>query len=98
MVVSVEDVFLEFRVAGDVDLGYALRGNTVHVREGIEIMISRGNINIVDIQENPAVSPLRHFVQKLPFRHFRDVKFRVTADILDGDGHFKKVAHFGLAF
>src|SRR6266481_9110864 len=93
MVMSVEDVFFEFRVARDVDLRYTLRGNAVHISEGIETMISRGNINIVDIQENPAVSPLHHFVEKLPFRHFRDVKFCVAADILDGDGHFKKVAH-----
>src|ERR1700688_4269652 len=55
-------------------------------------MILRRNINVVYIQKNTAIGLLNHFAQELPFRHFRGMVFGVTADVLDADRHFQKVA------
>src|SRR5216683_2033289 len=94
MVMRIEDVFLEFRMTGDVDLCYALRGHAVYVREWIEVVVPRGNVNIVYIQKDSAIRPLHYFIQELPFGHFRNMKFSVTAHVLDGNGDFEKVPHF----
>ena len=56
-------------------------------------MILRGDVNVVHVEQNAAVGALDHFVQKFPLRHFRDVKLRVAAHVLDGDGNFQKIAH-----
>src|SRR6266849_10243668 len=93
MVMRIEDVFLEFRMTGDVDLCYALRGHAVYVREWIEVVVPRGNVNIVYIQKDSAIRPLHYFIQELPFGHFRNMKFGVAADVLDGNGDLKKVPH-----
>src|SRR5260221_9497059 len=41
MVMGIEDVFLEFRMAGNVDLRNALRRNAVHIGERVKIVVLR---------------------------------------------------------
>src|SRR6266478_410012 len=94
MVVSVQNVFLEFRMTGNVDLRHTLCGHAVDVREWIEVVVPRGNVNIIYIQKDSAIRPLHHFIQELPFGHLRNVKFGVTAHVLDGYWDLEKVPHF----
>src|SRR5712672_1758716 len=77
----------------DVNLRHSLRRDAIHVIEGIKTMILRGNVNIVHIQQNPAVRLLDYFVQEFPLSHFRNVKLRVTAHIFDRHRNFQIVAH-----
>ena len=92
MVVRVENVFLIFGMAGDVKLGHALRRNGVQIIERIETVVARGDIDIIDIQQDAAIGPLHHFGQKFPLGHFRNMKLRVAADVFHRDGHFQKIA------
>src|SRR6266852_1959820 len=94
MVMGVENVFLEIRMTGNMDLRHTLGGHAVYVREWIEVVIARRNINIVYIQKDSAVRPLHNLVQELPFGHFRNMKFGVTAHVLLGNGDLEKVPHF----
>ena len=82
MIVSVENIFLETRVAGDMNLRDTFRGNRVNVNRWIEAMILRRNVNIVDVQEYAAIGTLDNFVQELPLRHLRLVEFRIAADVV----------------
>src|SRR5215467_6991179 len=66
MIVCVENIFFVFGVAGDVNLRDPLGGHTVDVRERIETVVLRGDVNIVDVKQNAAVGALDDFVEKLP--------------------------------
>src|SRR5271155_3702665 len=55
VVVSVEDVLLEPGVAGDVDLGDALGRDGVDVVKGVEGVVLRGDVDVVDVEEDAAV-------------------------------------------
>src|SRR5215469_8563892 len=94
MIVSVKNVLAIFGVAGDVNLRDAVCGNTVDVSGGIETVILRGDVNIVDVEKNAAIGALDDFVEELPLGHFGDVKFGVAGDIFDNDRDFEEVANF----
>ena len=89
MVVRIEEVALEFGVAGDVDLRDAIRGHGVEIEIGIESVILRRDVNVVHVEQDAAVGALDDFVEKLPLGHLRGVKLRVAADILHRDGHVR---------
>ena len=90
MIVRVQNVFLVFRVARDVDLGNALRRDAVQIIERIETVISRGDVDVIDVEQNSAIGPLHDFREKLPFGHFRNMKFRVAADVFHAIGTSRK--------
>ena len=58
MVVGIEDVLLKLGVAGDVDLCDALVGDAVQVIKRIEAVIARGDVDVVDVEQNSAVGAL----------------------------------------
>ena len=70
---------------GDVDLPDAVVRDVVEVIVGIEIVILRGDVDIVHVEQDAAVGPLDDFAQEFPLGHFRGVKFRVAADVFDAD-------------
>src|ERR1700730_8255179 len=55
-------------------------------------MILRRNINVIYIQKNTAIGLFHDFAQEFPLRHFGGVVLCITADVLDADRHFEKVA------
>src|SRR6266568_9512267 len=77
MVMCIENVLFKFRVASDVNLRDAVRGNSFDVLERIEAVVLRGDINVVYIEKNPAVCLFGDFVEELPFSHHRDMKLGV---------------------
>jgi hypothetical protein len=85
MIVRVEDVFPEFRVAGYVDLGHALGRDAVEILIGVEIVVPGRHVDVVDIEKNPAISQLHDFVEEFPFGHLGYVKLGVAAHVFDGD-------------
>ena len=94
VVVRVEGVLFELRVAGDVNLGYAVGGYAVYVLHGIEAVVLRGDVDVVDVEEDAAVGCVNNFVQELPLGHLGLVELGVAADVFYGDGDFKEVLHF----
>src|SRR5580658_6853692 len=90
VVVRVEDVLLVLGVAGDVNLGNAMRGHGVDVIHGVKFVIHRGDVDVVDIEENAAVAALDDFAQKLPLGHLGAGERRVATYVFDSDGDFEK--------
>ena len=90
VVVGVENVFAIFGVAGDVDLRDAIGGDAIDVDGGIETVILRRDVDIVDIEKDATIGLLDHFVEEFPFGHFRDVIFSVAADVFYDHGDFEE--------
>ena len=94
VIVRVENVALVLRVPGDVHLRHALGRHGVEVFVGVEAVVLRGHVDVVHIEQNPAVRALDHLAEKLPLRHFGDVELDVAAHVFDRDGDLQKVLHF----
>jgi hypothetical protein len=56
-------------MTGNVNLRHPLRRDAVEILVGIEIVILRRHVDVVHIQENPAVRTLDDLVEELPFGH-----------------------------
>lgn len=91
MIVGVEDVLFELRVSGDVDLSDALGGDAVDVVEGVEAVVLRGDVDVVDVEQDAAVGGFDDFIEELPLGHLGLVKLGVAADVFDGDGDLEEV-------
>ena len=91
MVVRVEDVLLVARMAGDMNLRDAMRGDGIHVVDRIELVIHGRDIDVVHIQKNAAISALDDFIQELPFGHLRAGEGGVGTNVFDGDRDFEVV-------
>src|SRR5260370_28378429 len=94
MLVSIQNVFLKLGMSRDVYLGHPLCGHAIHVVMGIEVVISRRYVDVVDVQENSAVGGFHDLGKKLPLGHLGNVKFGIAAYVLNGDRDFKKVPDF----
>jgi len=94
MIVSIENVLAIFGVAGDVDLSYAIGSYTVDVSGGIETVILRRDVNVVDVEKNAAVGLLDNLVEEFPFSHFGDVIFGVAGNVFDHDRNLDIIADF----
>lgn len=55
MIVRIEKVLFELRVAGNMDLPNPMMRNVVKVIVGIEVMVLRRDVNIVYVQKNTAI-------------------------------------------
>ena len=91
VIVRVEDVLFELRVAGDMDLRNAFGRNAVDVVHWVEAVILRRDIDVVDVEQNPAVGRMDHLVQELPLGHLRFVVLGIAAYVFDSDGNLQEV-------
>ena len=94
MIVRVQNVFLELGVARDVNLANAMMRHVVQVLVGIERVVLGRNINVIDVEKDPAIRPLYDFAQEFPFCHFRGVEFGVAADVFNTNRNLKEIAGF----
>jgi hypothetical protein len=68
--VRVEKVLFELRMTGDMDLANPIMRNVVEIIVRTKIVVLRRNVNVVYVQQDPAVGQFDHFAQELPLRHF----------------------------
>src|ERR1700751_3697643 len=92
MIVRVQDVLLELGMAGDMNLTNPMVGDVIKVVVGIETVILRGDVNVVYIEQDPAVSQFNYFTEELPFCHFRGVIFRIATNVLYADWYLQNIA------
>jgi len=92
MIVRVQNVFLELGMTRDVNLANAMMRHVVQVLVGIERVVLGRNINVIDVEKDPAIRSLYNFAQEFPFRHFRGMEFRVAADVFNANRNFKEIA------
>ena len=93
VIVRVENVFFELRMACNVNLRDTLCGNTIDVVEWIETVILGRDVDVIYVEEDAAIGGLDDLVQELPLGHLRLVKFGVAADVFYGNGDFEEVLH-----
>ena len=98
VIVRVEDVLLEFRMASDVDLRDALRRDAVDVVHGIELMVLRRHVDVIHVEQDAAIGGMDHLIQKLPLGHLGVVICRIAADVFDSDRNFEVVLHHANPF
>ena len=70
MIVRVEKVLFELRVAGNMNLPDTMMRNVVEVFVRVEVVVLRRDVNVVYVQQYTAVGQFDHFAQELPLRHF----------------------------
>ncbi len=70
MIVRIEKVLFELRVARNMDLPDPMMRNVVEVVVRVEVVVFRRDVNVVYVQQYPAVGQFDHFAQELPLRHF----------------------------
>src|SRR3984957_4500190 len=80
-------------MAGDMNLRHTLGRNAVDVSVGVEIMILRGNVDIIHVQKNSAVGALHDLVQEFPLGHFGNVKFGIAANVFHHYRDFQGIAN-----
>src|SRR3974377_483565 len=78
----------------DVNLRDAISGDGIDVRERVETVVLRRDVNVVYVEKDAAIGALDDFVEKLPLGHFGDVKFGGAGDGLDDDRDFEVIANF----
>src|SRR6266576_7249889 len=69
MIVGVEKVLFELRVASDMNLPDTMTRQIVEVIVRVEVVVLRRDVNVVYVQQNTAVGRFDHFVQELPLCH-----------------------------
>jgi hypothetical protein len=57
---------------------------------GIEAVILKRDVDVIHVQQYAAVGCMDDFIEELPPRHLRFMKFSVTADIFD-DWNLKEI-------
>jgi len=93
MIVRIQNVPSIFRMSGNVNLCHSLCGHAIHVIKRIKTVILRRNVNVIHIQQNPAIRLLHDLVQGIPTRSFPKRELRVTAHILDRHRNFQIIAN-----
>src|ERR1700722_18784539 len=81
-------------MSGDMNLRHAVGRNTIYICKRVEVVILRRHVNVVYIEQNAAIRPLHHFIQKLPLGHFRNVKLRIAAHVFNHYRSLDKIPHF----
>src|SRR6516162_11121070 len=94
MIVRVQNVFLELGMTCDVNLADAMMRHVVQVIIGIERVVLGRNVNVIDVEKDPAIRALYNFAQEFPFGHFRGVEFRIAADVFNTNWNLKEIARF----
>src|SRR5580704_9686617 len=79
---------------GDMNLRHAVRWNAIYICKRVEVVILRRDVNVIYIEQNAAIRPLHHFIQKLPLGHFRNVKLRIAAHLFHHHRSLDKIPHF----
>src|SRR5580698_1746419 len=77
----VDQMSAEIAVPGEMKLANPVRGDRLQISQRIEAMIDAADINIVDVEEDGAVRPLRDLAQKFPFVHVGGMKGQIARDI-----------------
>ena len=80
-------------VAGEMNLPNALARHSAKVVEGVEAVVVGADVDVVDVQQDPAVGPLGDGGQKLPLRDARVGVGHVARHVLEQDPPAKVVLH-----
>src|ERR1700735_3740922 len=97
MIVCIENVSFELRVAGDMNLCNTLSRDAVYIFEGVEAVILRRAVDVVDVAQNATVRRFDDLVEKFPLCHLGLVKLRIATDVFYGDWDFQEILNLANA-
>jgi hypothetical protein len=93
LVVGIDDVGVHMAVASHVKLHHPIRRNALQEAMRVITMVEGADIDVVDVEQQPASGTAGQFGEKLPFRHLGIVELQVGRDILQHDGAAEKILH-----
>ena len=91
--VRVDDVRAVVGVPGDVKLHDAIEGDGVEVGRRVEAVVVRGDVDVVHVEQDPAVGLLGEAREKLPLVHRRAGELDVRRRVLERDRRAEEVLH-----
>src|SRR5258708_38671454 len=74
-----------------MNLRDTIDGNAVDILDGVEAVILRRDVDVIHVEQDAAIRSMDDLVKELPLRHLGLMKFRVAADVFDGDRDFEEV-------
>src|SRR5882724_10586454 len=92
-IVGVEQMRPFVAVAGEVNLTHAIRWHREDISLGVEAVIDRAHVDVVHVEEDPAVGPFGDRCEKLPLGHRRVREAEVARDVLEEDLLPESVLH-----
>jgi hypothetical protein len=93
MVVRVQEVHAAIDVTGEMVLRYALNLDRLDVTRSIETVVEGADVNIINIEQDPAISLFRNSIQEIPFSHHRVREAHVTRYVFDEDRALQGFLH-----
>jgi hypothetical protein len=93
MIVGIEKIGAVIRVTSEMKLHYAFRRHRVDITMRVEAMVEGVHEDIVDVQQNPAISVLSDCRKEFPFRQPRVLISHVARDILNQNPPPESVLH-----
>ena len=95
MVVGVDDVALLVAVTGHMELHHAVARDAVEKGGGVESVVEGAHIDVVDVEQEPAIGAVCDLGHELPFGHLRLAEGDVARDVLEGQAAAEEVLHLG---
>ncbi len=74
MVMRIDEVVAVIFVSGEVDLLHALHRNRIQIVESCEFVVHGTHVDVVHIEQQEAVGPLRDRAHEFPLRELRVAK------------------------
>ena len=94
MIVGVQRVLFELRMAGNMNLRNTVGVNRIDVFHRVETMVLRRDVDIVHVQQYAAVGGVDNLVKNLLLGHLGLVKLGVAADVFNRNGYLEELLHF----
>ena len=93
MVVGVDDVALLVAMTGHMELHDAVARHAVQEIVGGEAVIEGADIDVVDVEQEPAIGARRDLAHELPFGHLRLAEGDVARHVLERQPAAEEVLH-----
>src|SRR6185436_14139569 len=82
-------------VSGKMNLAHRVRRDCMQRARGIETMIHRIDIKVVDVEQNAATAAFVNLCQEVELRDFGRAELQVTRHVLDEDRPLQDFLHLG---
>ncbi len=93
MVVGVDDVALLMAVAGHMELDDAIARHAMQEIVGGELVVEGAHIDVVDVEQQPAIGAPRHLAHELPLGHLRLAEGDVARHVLEREAAAEKILY-----
>jgi hypothetical protein len=96
--VRVDDVALLMAMACHMKLHHAVARHAAEELVGRETVVEGAHINVVDVEQQPAIGAACNLAYKLPFGHLRLAEGHVARHVLEREPATEKILHPADAF